>query len=523
MLEKKKEYQESVDQLRLLSTAFSFKDLVCEYKFDDYKQEHITKSLKEQVNAIVYKHIGSDEFKDDVIKKSSKAVKELKIESHTVFESADFDKLKKGKLELIGAFQTAKHSSHHVLSAAVLSNTFLVTGHSDSTFKIWYMTPSYFQTPFANSGIKTVAAKDLIEESFNGKKSISGTKAFELVFVSETMIFHKHYVTALCCIDRASDKRKILLSGDAGGELSLCEISYNAITAKLERVEPIFKKRAHTGQITKIERFSSDDIVVTASFDGTLIFWDIERDQKLMQMAEHEEPITSIHFIDDYNYLCSATKHDLIIWNITVEERNGNRTEIKPKEGEEMANKGIQEEPRYSLKAKIASSIDFEDKGGNFTTCKLFGTNLKNDYLLFVSVGSDIKMLNVLKGKYIGDIDGAHFKGTSNFGIMLNGGPSSRLKGTLNRIGQAFSSGNIKDALQLFVEQLNDYILLSCSSKDKLRVWKFEDGHSIPSTQISCLGGFLDSQIFAVNNRHGDLCLLVAGNCSNKIEVFSIN
>lgn len=494
--------------------------MVCEYKFEEYKQDLSLKTLKDQINGLVYKQYGSDEFRDEVIKKSSKAVKELKIESQTVFETANFEKLKKGKLDLVGAFQTAKHSSHHILSAAMLNNTFVVTGHSDSTFKIWYMSPSYFQTPFANAGIKVAAAKDLVEENFAGKKKASGTKAFELVFVSETTIFHKHYVTALCCIDRSTDKRKILLSGDAGGELSLCEISFNAITAKLERVEPMFKRRAHTGQISKIEKFSSDDIVVTASFDGTMIFWDIEREQKLMQLAEHEEPITSIHFMDDFNYLCSATKHDLIIWNITIEE-SGTTADGKPKE-EDQENKGIQEEHRYSLKAKITGSLDFEDKGGNFTTCKLFGTNLKSDYLLFVSVGSDIKMLNVLKGKYIGDIDGAHFKGTSNFGLLLNSGNSSRLKGTLSRIGQAVSAGNQKELLQLFVEQLNDYILLSCSSKDKLRVWKFEDGHSIPSNQISSLGGLLDSQIFVLNNRHGEVCLLVAGNCSNKIEVFTL-
>lgn len=498
--------------------------MVCEYKFEEFKYDQTVKQIKEQMSALFYKHIGSDEFRDEVIKKSSKAVKELKIESHSVFETAEFEKLKKAKLELVGAFQTAKHSSHHILSAAMLSNSFLVTGHSDSTFKIWNISPSYFQTPFANSGIKVAAAKDLVEENFSDKKKNSGTKAFELVFVSDTSIFHKHYVTALCCIDRASDKRKILLSGDAGGELSLCEISYNAITAKLERVEPMFKRRAHTGQITKIEKFSSDDIIVTASFDGTMIFWDIERDQKLMQLAEHEDPITSIHFMDDYNYLCSATKRDLIIWSVTVEEKGTTKTEDKQKEGsDDEEQKGIQEEQRYSLKAKITSSVDFEDKGGNFTTCKLYGTNLKNDYLLFVSVGSDIKMLNVLKGKYIGDIDGAHFKGTTNFGIVLNSGSNSRLKGTLNRIGQALAGGNQKEVLQMFVEQLNDYMLISCSSKDKLRVWKFDDGHSIPSTQISCLGGLLDSQIFVTHNRNGEICLLAAGNCSNKIEVFTLN
>jgi WD40 repeat protein len=339
--------------------------------------------------------------------------------------------------------------------------------------------------------------------------------------VSETDIFHKHYVTALCCIDRVSDKRKILLSGDAGGELSMCEISYNAITAKLERVEPIFKRRAHTGQISKIAKFSSDDIVVTASYDGSMIFWDIERDQKLMQLSEHDEPITSMHFMDDYHYLCSATKHDLIVWNVSIEEKESD--EAKKDKSPEEESQHETPENRYSLKAKITQSMNFDEKGNTFSNCKLYGTNLKNDLLLFVSVGSDIKMLNILKGKYIGDIDGAHFKGTSNFGMILNSGLNSRLKTTLSKISQAVENGNQKEVLQLFVEQLNDYMLLSCSSKDKLRVWKFDDGHSIPTSQANCLGGYLDSQIFVMNNRQGEVCLLATGNCSNKIELFTLN
>lgn len=337
-------------------------------------------------------------------------------------------------------------------------------------------------------------------------------------------MFHKHYVTAICCIDRSSDKRKVILTGDAGGELSLCEISINAITAKLERVEPMFKRRAHTGQISQIEKMASDDLVVTASFDGSIIFWDIERDQKLMHLTEHDDPITSIQFMDDYNYLCSATKHELIVFRVSIEEKETIEPK-KDKEGaadSEQTKEGV--ESRYRLRAKATQSVDFEEKASsNFTTCKVYGTNLKNDLLLFVSVGSDIKMLNILKGKYIGFIDGAHFKGTTNFGLVLNSGLNSRLKTTLHKISQAVESGNQKEVLQLFVDQLNDYILLSCSAKDKLRVWKFDDAHSTPTTQINCLGGFIDSHIFVVNNRHGEVCLLVAGNCSNKIEVFTLN
>lgn len=145
--------------------------------------------MKDQINTMFYKNLGTDEFKDEVIKKSSKAVKEVKIESHDIFESADFEKMKNARLNLVGAYQTAKHSSHHILSAAMLSGSFMVTGHSDSTFKIWLMCPGYFNTAFTAAGTKMVAGKDLTEENFNKKKKeakstpvpLTGPKAFELV------------------------------------------------------------------------------------------------------------------------------------------------------------------------------------------------------------------------------------------------------------------------------------------------------------------------------------------------------
>ena len=524
-LDRKREYQESVDQLKLLSTSFSFKDLICEYKMDEQKYEHLVKEMKDHINAVFFKHIGNEDFREDVIQKSNKSIKEMKLESKNLFEAAEFDKLKKGKLSAVGSFQTSKHSSHHILAAANLNNSFLVTGHSDSTFKIWYLNPGYFQTPFSNPSVKAVTSKDLVEEDFSKTKKSSGTKPFELVYVSHTDEFHKHYVTALCTFDRTSDKRKILCSGDAGGELIISEVAYHPINAKLERVDVIFKRRSQTGQISKIEKFSNDDIIITASHDGSVMFWDIEREQKLMHLTEHDEPIQSFQFMDDYNYLCTATKRDMVIWSITSEEKSQpqNKKEEKDGPGGESPDKEQEDKAKYLLKAKIVNSIDFESKGSTFSTSKIFGTNLKYDYLLLVSVGSDIKLLNILKGKYIGDIDGAHFKGTTNFGIILNSGQNSKLKGTLSRVNQVLQSGNQKDLLNLFVEQLNDYIVLSCSSKDKLRVWKFDDAYSSPVAQCNCLGGVLDSQIFVFNTRSGDIALLVSGNCSNKIEVFTLS
>lgn len=164
-----------------MSTNFTFKDLVSDYKMGEQKFENVTKNIKDQINAVFYKNLGSDEFKDETIQKSVKAVKELKLENKNVFETTDFDKLKKAKLSQVGSFQTSKHSSHHILSMVNLNDSFLITGHSDSTFKIWFLNPSYFQTPFATPGIKAVGSKDLVEEEFiKGKKSGS-SKPFELV------------------------------------------------------------------------------------------------------------------------------------------------------------------------------------------------------------------------------------------------------------------------------------------------------------------------------------------------------
>ena len=52
-------------------------------------------------------------------------------------------------------------------------------------------------------------------------------------------------------------------------------------------------------------------------------------------------------------------------------------------------------------------------------------------------MGSDVKIMNVRDGEYIGEIEGAHFKGTSNFGLIVNSSMSSKLKAIFNSIGIA--------------------------------------------------------------------------------------
>jgi hypothetical protein len=176
----------------------------------------------------------------------------------------------------------------------------------------------------------------------------------------------------------------------------------------------------------------------------------------------------------------------------------------------------------------------FEEKTTRYSTTKLFSSNYKNDFLLFVSLNSDIKIMNVRDGEYIGDIDGAHFKGTTNYGLIINSSMSSRLKETFVNIERAIKNAEVEkekenededvevDLLELFVEQLNEFILITCSAKDKLKLWKFEEGISTHLAQENCLGGTLDNLITVLKTRSKEVVIATSGNCSNKIELFTI-
>lgn len=164
-------------------------------------------------------------------------------------------------------------------------------------------------------------------------------------------------------------------------------------------------------------------------------------------------------------------------------------------------------------------SLALEDKGHLGSNGRIFSTNLKYDFLLFVSIASDIKILNVKSGKYIGDIDGAHFKGTYNYGMVVNAG----LQGKLDDLFVCYR-GNYSDSrfMDIIVEQLNHYIMITSSIKDKLKLWKFEDGLSTPVAQVNAIGGHLDQPISVLHTANKELCIINLGNASNKAELFKI-
>lgn len=163
--------------------------------------------------------------------------------------------------------------------------------------------------------------------------------------------------------------------------------------------------------------------------------------------------------------------------------------------------------------------LPLEDKGHIGSTGRVFTTNLRHDHLVFVSQASDIKILHAKSGKYIGDIDGAHFKGTYNFGFVV----ANSLQGKLDDLFGAFQ-GNHKDPkfMDLIVEQLNNYLMVTSSIKDKIKVWKFDDGLATPISQANVIGGSLSVPISLLYTAAKEVCMLVMGNASNKVELFKL-
>ena len=125
----------------------------------------------------------------------------------------------------------------------------------------------------------------------------------------------------------------------------------------------------------------------------------------------------------------------------------------------------------------------------------------------------------MLNGKYIGDIDGAHFKGTYNFGLVVSNALTHTLKDFMLEYSEQKEDAKL---MEMFVEQMDSYLLVSVSLKDKLKLWKFERGLSTPVSQANALGGSMDSEIHLVYTLDKQICLMVMGSASNKIELFKL-
>ena len=57
----------------------------------------------------------------------------------------------------------------------MIDKSYVVTGHSDSTFKIWMLNPDFFETPFISKQAKPIKPDDFL------KKSKLSQRPFQLV------------------------------------------------------------------------------------------------------------------------------------------------------------------------------------------------------------------------------------------------------------------------------------------------------------------------------------------------------
>lgn len=155
----------------------------------------------------------------------------------------------------------------------------------------------------------------------------------------------------------------MLVSGDAGGELIVSEFNYSTTTRKVEQLNVLFRKRAHKGQIVKLETFIHDDVILSAGTDGVIMydlcphlrFWDVSTFTKLMEIQEHDQPINCISFTDQYSTMVSSSKSSIILWKIGFQE-NARYLEDKENESPNSPSKKSREEadkgPRFVLEVK---------------------------------------------------------------------------------------------------------------------------------------------------------------------------
>lgn len=162
LLTARREYLENIKDFKNLSNSFTFKDIECEYIMEPTSLISLTNRLKERVGNSLSSILASDDFKEDIVRKPSRNIKDLKIKNTTILEVGRIDKYKNSALKYLGAFELAKHASHHVLSSCMINGVFMATGHADSTFRIWLLNPQYFDTSFTTTGQKLVSSDEVL-------------------------------------------------------------------------------------------------------------------------------------------------------------------------------------------------------------------------------------------------------------------------------------------------------------------------------------------------------------------------
>lgn len=304
-------YSEKIDEIKKLSDN-NFSDLVPNYILSESNRDYRIEEIKTNLYSFFESMFSSDQFLRQALIKPLVRVSPIDcLKSIQVWEATNYKDLLKTKLKLIASQEISKHPSFHTLSAFNLDNKYFITGHSDSTFKIWEFNQDFFVTPTKKSSTKVIRIDDFLNPD---KKE----KPFKLVFTSNTTDFHKHFVTAIHSYERRSDLRTVICTGDSMGNLIVSYLHHNRQSLKIQRVEQFYSvKAAHSAAITRMERLKFTDIVISTGADGKISFWDVANKCKAINSkADHEFPIQSFQFADNYNYLCTICMSKIIIWRI---------------------------------------------------------------------------------------------------------------------------------------------------------------------------------------------------------------
>lgn len=128
------------------------------------------------------------------------------------------------------------------------------------------------------------------------------------------------------------------------------------------------------------------------------------------------------------------------------------RKSLIPEDSHEISTANPTNQDEHQTKEEIIINLHVEeclntnnDKHKKLAHC-IISSNYKGDYILFISIGSSIKFYNVINGSFIGGIDGAHYKGALNFGLVINSGlvNENYLKTVLKKIEQKVRHGLVK-------------------------------------------------------------------------------
>lgn len=554
MLVKCQDYNENIFQIKKVSSNILYNDQVGEYVLQqDPLIENLTLT-RNGMQDVFEQNFSNVNFLKEMILQPKKKISDL-VEMSLVSNSygvCDFASVCNGSLKSIGSWELANHNNHKVMSHCDVNGMFYATGHSDSTLKIWEYNTDYFNTSSGSS--KYNSGKSIKNNDFKDPKK--NYKPFKLAYTSPENSF-KNYVTALTSYTNSQISKTVLVAGDGEGNIFAAKLNYDEHYGKFIGLETFFKKEfAHDDAIIRLERYKDTDVVLSASVDATFAFWNVINGEKLEHITDHESNIQCFQFLSNYEYLCTMSKEELFTWKVDYVEVEDSEPPAKSKP-DLKKNNPTKSESEISVKSNQSTARNqskpmkltvtliheefLEDFGVKYPRVKCYSTNFQNDYLLFHTCGSGINIINVLTGNYISEMEGVHFKGVSSFTTIANESVNSTLRDVQTEIGTKVSEGEgdkmrlktlpadadedeepeKEDALMpYFTEQLNNYVLITSSTKEKLKAWKFTDNKHEMISQIPVLGGSTDNYLTMMRNKQGQNVIVSSGNSSNKVELF---